>query len=145
MIMPVYTATHNSSLESLLLQRAESSKDVASLSSALITSNQMNKQWDPLTLRGAGLFHLAFGALLTGGAVTRGNAKKSEVDGYYRNMGNGNFNEQYDPYGNGGNNFYGNNQYQNPPNNRQRNMPPPPSDPIDRKTNFKGSDDIIGN
>ena len=30
------------------------------------------------------MFHLAFGALLTGGAVTRGFAKKSEIESYYR-------------------------------------------------------------
>lgn len=29
--------------------------------------------YEPFTLRGSGLFHLAFGALLTGAAITRGN------------------------------------------------------------------------
>jgi len=29
-----------------------------------------SRVWEPLTLKGGGLFHLAFGALLTGSAVT---------------------------------------------------------------------------
>ena len=30
------------------------------------------QEWQPLTLGGGGMFHLAFGAILTGAAVTRG-------------------------------------------------------------------------
>ena len=40
---------------------------------ALINKLNMSVQeWSPLTLGGGGMFHLAFGALLTGAAVTRG-------------------------------------------------------------------------
>ena len=35
-----------------------------------------DRTWTPLTLMGGGLFHVAFGALLTGAAVTRGMERK---------------------------------------------------------------------
>lgn len=37
------------------------------------------RSWSPLTLMGAGMFHVAFGALLTGAAVTRGMEKKQHA------------------------------------------------------------------
>lgn len=37
--------------------------------------NQEMKYWEPLTLIGGGIFHLAFGAILTGVAIT-GNKEK---------------------------------------------------------------------
>ncbi len=81
-IMPVYTAAHNSRIENAVLTTIEA-KDVADFADGIIKANQSQRQWNPLTLLGGGMFHLAFGALLTGGAVTRGIAKKSEVEGYY--------------------------------------------------------------
>jgi hypothetical protein len=36
--------------------------------------------WDPLTLKGAGLFHLAFGAILGVSAFTRGQEKIHRID-----------------------------------------------------------------
>ena len=45
---------------------------------ALINKLDFSKQaWEPITLGGAGTFHLAFGALLTGAAVTRGLEKRA--------------------------------------------------------------------
>jgi hypothetical protein len=38
--------------------------------------------WDPLTLKGAGLFHLAFGAILGVSAYTRGQEKIRRMDKY---------------------------------------------------------------
>jgi hypothetical protein len=38
-------------------------------------SNQSLVQWDPLTLKGAGLFHMAMGAILGIAAWTRGQEK----------------------------------------------------------------------
>jgi len=38
-----------------------------------------NYQHEPFTLKGGGLFHLSFGALLTGSAIT-GNKKRKEED-----------------------------------------------------------------
>jgi len=82
-IMPVYVAAHNSRVETMIFQKIEG-KDVVDIADSLIKGNQALKQWNPLTLLGGGMFHLAFGALLTGGAITRGFAKKSEIEGYYR-------------------------------------------------------------
>ena len=87
-IMPVYTASINSRLQNTVIEKLENRpQDIATLTQSLITSNV--RQWDPLTLRGGGLFHLAFGAILSGGAVTRGFAKKTEIDGYYKSIANG--------------------------------------------------------
>ena len=36
---------------------------------------QDRPQWEPLTLMGGGFFHIAFGAIITGAAVTRGMEK----------------------------------------------------------------------
>jgi len=83
MIMPVYVAAHNSKIESRVFASLDG-KDVATFAATIQQTAQATKQWNPLTLLGAGMFHMAFGALLTGGAVTRGLARKSEVEGYYR-------------------------------------------------------------
>lgn len=93
-IMPVYVTAHNSRIENAVLKTLES-KDAAAFADGLIKANQAQRQWNPLTLLGAGMFHLAFGALLTGGAITRGFAKKSEIEGYYR-YGYGSY-EDYQP------------------------------------------------
>jgi hypothetical protein len=83
MVMPVYVAAHNSKIEARVFAQLEG-KDIATFATAISQTAQATKQWNPLTLLGAGMFHMAFGALLTGGAVTRGLAKKSEMEGYYR-------------------------------------------------------------
>ena len=80
--MPIYTAIHNSNVEYKVIAVLQD-KDPQLLAESVTRAEQSTKQWNPLTLIGGGLFHLAFGALLTGGAVTRGFAKKAEVDGYY--------------------------------------------------------------
>lgn len=83
MVMPIYVAAHNSRIESRVFNELRG-QDVATFATTLSQTAQATKQWNPLTLLGAGMFHLAFGALLTGGAVTRGMTKKSEIEGYYR-------------------------------------------------------------
>lgn len=83
MVMPVYVAAHNSRIESRVFESLEG-KDIATFATTISQTAQATKQWNPLTLLGAGMFHMAFGALLTGGAVTRGLSKKSEIEGYYR-------------------------------------------------------------
>ena len=40
-----------------------------------VFSGQVTSQWDPLTLQGAGLYHLAMGAILGIAAWQRGNEK----------------------------------------------------------------------
>jgi hypothetical protein len=106
MIMPIYVTAHNSRIENSVIKDLEG-KDAISFADILIKSNQAQRQWNPLTLLGAGMFHLSFGALLTGGAITRGFAKKSEIEGYYRQQPN----NMYDPSYQYGNNY--------PPQNRQ--------------------------
>lgn len=96
MIMPVYVAAHNSRIEARVFAELEG-KDVATFATTISQTAQATRQWNPLTLLGAGMFHLAFGALLTGGAVTRGFAKKSEIEGYYK-YGSAGY-EDYEDYG----------------------------------------------
>lgn len=101
MIMPVYVAAHNSRVETMVFKTLEA-KDAAEFADTLAKTNQAQRQWNPLTLMGAGMFHLAFGALLTGGAVTRGFAKKSEIEGYYRYGERPGYDDEYeDPYNQG--------------------------------------------
>jgi hypothetical protein len=86
MVMPVYTAFHNTHVEDRIIAELKSNPTGQD---SFITDYEKNttiKQWNPLTLLGGGLFHLSFGMLLTGGAITRGFAKKSEVEGYYNTM-----------------------------------------------------------
>lgn len=87
-LMPVYTAAHNSRIENAVVSVLDS-KDVVTFTDTIVKANQASRQWNPLTLLGGGMFHLAFGSLLTGGAVTRGFAKKSEVEGYYKAISSG--------------------------------------------------------
>lgn len=94
MVMPVYVAAHNSKIEARVFESLEG-KDIATFATTLSQTAQATKQWNPLTLLGAGMFHLAFGALLTGGAVTRGFAKKSEIEGYYKYGSAGYEEEEY--------------------------------------------------
>jgi len=98
MIMPVYVAGHNSRIEQKVFSELEG-KDVATFATTMAQTAQATRQWNPLTLLGGGMFHMAFGALLTGGAVTRGLAKKSEMEGYYK-YGSAGYEEEddYDPY-----------------------------------------------
>jgi len=91
--MPVYVTAYNSRIENVVFQKLEG-KDAITYATTMAQTAQATRQWNPLTLLGAGMFHLAFGALLTGGAVTRGMAKRSEVEGYYK-YGNINY-DSYD-------------------------------------------------
>lgn len=93
-IMPVYVTAHNSRIENAVFRSLES-KDAITFADTIAKTNQAARQWNPLTLLGAGMFHLAFGALLTGGAVTRGFAKKSEIEGYYRYGNSSSYEDDY--------------------------------------------------
>jgi hypothetical protein len=46
-------------------------------------SISMGAVWDPLTLKGAGLFHLSFGAILGVSAYTRGQEKVRKIEYEY--------------------------------------------------------------
>lgn len=88
-LMPVYTALHNGRIENKIVMILED-KEAAQFADSIVKANQATRQWNPLTLLGGGMFHLAFGSLLTGGAVTRGLSKSKEVEGYYKAITNGN-------------------------------------------------------
>jgi hypothetical protein len=50
----------------------------------VITDNaEKSMMWDPLTLKGAGMFHLSFGAILGVSAFTRGQEKIAKVNTGY--------------------------------------------------------------
>ena len=59
----------------LALKFTESSSQIQALKTFAET-----RKWEPLTLMGGGMFHIAFGALLTGAAVTRGLEKKEHAN-----------------------------------------------------------------
>lgn len=80
-VMPLYVTAHNSRIENAVF-RSLDSKDAAAFAEGLVKVNQAQRQWNPLTLIGGGFLHVSFGALLTGGVVTRGVAKKSEIENY---------------------------------------------------------------
>jgi len=44
----------------------------------IVVLDKLTKDHAPLTLQGGGLFHLSFGALLTGSAVTANNNKRNK-------------------------------------------------------------------
>lgn len=46
-----------------------------SIAQALVNGGQVTTQWSPLTLEGAGLFHMAMGAVLGVAAWSRGQEK----------------------------------------------------------------------
>lgn len=106
-IMPVYVAAHNSKIESRVFAELDG-KDVATFATTMAQTAQATRQWNPLTLMGAGMFHLAFGALLTGGAVTRGLSRKSEIEGYYKY---GSAGYEQDEYGRDESQYGGNSPY----------------------------------
>ena len=60
-----------------LVEKVEAVKELDSKVQQVVLTQ--SDTWDPLTLKGGGLFHLAFGALLTGAAVTRGLEKTAKA------------------------------------------------------------------
>lgn len=99
-IMPITIEVHATSRINSVLDKANEeynhSKDSAAYIDTIKNAKLFDGQWNPLTLQGAGLFHLAFGALLAGGSVTRGFVKKAKVEGEFQvalnNITNGNGN-----------------------------------------------------
>jgi hypothetical protein len=79
LIMPIVIESYNArednkSAVALALQFKEPTAQIQALKTFA-----EKRTWNPLTLMGGGLFHLAFGALLTGAAVTRGMEKKEHA------------------------------------------------------------------
>ena len=78
-IMPIYTfedATESKDMFSHVYELETYQAQVAAIGAL---SELRGREWSPLTLGGGGMFHLAFGALLTGAAVTRGLEKKAHL------------------------------------------------------------------
>lgn len=59
---------------------------------------QVTSQWNPLTLQGAGLFHIAMGAVLGIAAWSRGQEKMNGATGGFQQMSYGGYNQRQDPY-----------------------------------------------
>lgn len=60
----------------------------------------VNDQWDPITLQGAGLIHMAFGAILGVAAWSRGQEKITAMNQGYESHGPDRYRqrENYQPY-----------------------------------------------
>lgn len=75
-IMPLYMEYSNSNQDvvAIINELPEPAQEKA-------TSILFEKRsWEPVTLQGGAFFHIAFGALLTGAAVTRGREKEKRVE-----------------------------------------------------------------
>lgn len=83
-------------------------KDLPPESQSIVLTNKL-VGWEPLTLKGSGLFHVAFGAILGASVWTRGQERVSEIkygnyDDYYETPprgrpGRGSINNQNDDSG----------------------------------------------
>ena len=69
-IVPVWISTTREELDMTILSNSEVDHNIQ-----MQLINSVWAPYEPLTLKGAGMFHLAFGALLTGSALSR---KKEE-------------------------------------------------------------------
>ena len=69
-IVPVWISTTREELDMTILSNSEVDHNIQ-----MQLINLVWAPYEPLTLKGAGMFHLAFGALLTGSALSR---KKEE-------------------------------------------------------------------
>lgn len=86
-LMPAIYEARKPKIEDMInltLKYQEPSSQVQALTTLIRNQNS----WTPITLEGGGLFHMAFGAILTGAAITRGMERTERV----RMIGN-------DPYG----------------------------------------------
>ena len=89
-VFPVLTSMHNAKIEDKIVAEIQTNQTAQAAFIDAYEKATTLKEWQPLTLMGGGLFHLAMGSILTGGAVTRGLQKKSDIEGYYNSLGNQN-------------------------------------------------------
>jgi len=72
LIMPAYVMTYSKEMDYSQLYAQVASMENPQAQVALIGKIDYKLQtWDPITLQGAGMFHLAFGAILTGVAMSK--------------------------------------------------------------------------
>lgn len=73
LIMPIMLTEYSESLDYSNIYLELGKLEHAQAQVALIQKIDYQVQtWSPLTLQGAGMFHIAFGAILTGAAMARG-------------------------------------------------------------------------
>lgn len=92
---------------------------------------KIDKQWMPLTLQGAGLFHAAMGAILGIAAWTRGREKIARMDYYENNYHNDRYDRHYH-YDNGNYRDYDRQSRRNDViiGYRGKKAPPPSDEPV---------------
>lgn len=80
-IMPVYTQKTNLGINDIIIVTDKlRPEDKVSAMNVLIKKNE----WEPLTLAGGGMFHIAFGAILGVAAWTRGRVQEASIqNGYF--------------------------------------------------------------
>lgn len=97
--MPLYIeGTNRRDIDYALIDKINSLKEPATQIEIARKLEVSKRTWEPLTLLGGGLFHLAFGSILTGAAVTRGLEKQNLAKLQWEQQRDYNYNR----YGNGG-------------------------------------------
>lgn len=92
MVMPSISALRQREYNQEVFERMLEVND-PEIRQIILNKVNFTNGWDPLTLRGSGLFHISFGAILTGAAISRTREKKYYLD---------NYEEEYYNYGNNG-------------------------------------------
>jgi len=88
LVMPVIIQADNQHTKNVIVKLI----DAEDYDVALKLTDKVNADaWEPVTLYGGGLFHISFGAILTGAAVTRGFERREIVrqNGKGKGQGNG--------------------------------------------------------
>lgn len=79
-IMPVYVENTNKiTIDYALLDRINKLEQAQTQTEIARKMDVAKRTWKPLTLEGGGLFHVAFGSILTGAAITRGLEKTAQA------------------------------------------------------------------
>lgn len=84
LIMPIVMTNYVKDMDRSEIYAQISQLDNHQAQVALIGKLEYNVQtWQPITLMGAGMFHLAFGAILTGAVFKQGQVKTSSIQKSY--------------------------------------------------------------
>lgn len=77
-VMPIVYESNNRMLPVEALRIAQEFQDAGS-QELVFTALMTKRAWDPITLLGAGTFHIAFGAILGAAAWTRGREREART------------------------------------------------------------------